>query len=236
MSAIDFDWGLAGLNRLKAKVAALVIVDVLSFSTAVDVATGRGAIVYPRPLGDLMAAERAAAAVGAVLARPRGAGGGQVSLSPQSLDRSAPGKKIMLPSPNGSRLSLLAGVGVPLFAGCLRNARAVADAVRPWVGQGGIGVIAAGERDRDNGLRFAIEDLVGAGAILAHLGGEMSAEANMARRAFEGAAPDLNDLIVRSVSGRELAERGFAGDVDYALRRDVSVGAPRLIDGAFQRV
>src|SRR3979490_3215918 len=79
--------GLAGIEALRERVAVFVIVDVLSFSTAVDVAVSRGAIVYPFPYGEQVAAQIAADRVGAVLAQPRRAGGGQFSLSPVTLRR-----------------------------------------------------------------------------------------------------------------------------------------------------
>jgi len=54
------EWGLAGIEALRERVAVFVIVDVLSFSTAVDVAVSRGAIVYPFPYGEQVAAQIAA--------------------------------------------------------------------------------------------------------------------------------------------------------------------------------
>ena len=42
-----FDWDSAGAKGLAPAVDVLVVVDILSFSTAVDVAVARGAVVYP---------------------------------------------------------------------------------------------------------------------------------------------------------------------------------------------
>jgi 2-phosphosulfolactate phosphatase len=107
-----------------------------------------------------MAGVKALQQVGAVLAHPRKAAGGQLSLSPASLQAVAPGTRLMLPSPNGSRLSLACG-DKPVLTGCLRNAAAVAQAARQIARGGAIGVIPAGERCPDESLRPAIEDLLG---------------------------------------------------------------------------
>ncbi|MGZ0188166.1 MAG: 2-phosphosulfolactate phosphatase, partial [Alphaproteobacteria bacterium] len=65
------EWGLEGVRSLKGRVAVLVIVDVMSFSTAVDVATSRGASVIPFRHGDPCAAQSVAREQGAELAGPR---------------------------------------------------------------------------------------------------------------------------------------------------------------------
>ncbi len=97
-----------------------------------------------------------------------------------------------------------------------------------------IGVVPAGERWPDGGLRPAIEDLIGAGAILDRLGVACSPEARIARDASRRAGTELGALIRGSVSGRELSERGFAGDVDIAVQQEVSSAVPILRDGAYQ--
>jgi 2-phosphosulfolactate phosphatase len=223
---------MAGIGALRGRVAVIVIVDVLSFSTAVDVAVSRGAMVYPLPYGEVDRAQAAAALVGAVLARPRRAGA-QFSLSPASLAAIPEGTKLMLPSPNGSRLSL-AGGDTPVLAGCLRNAAAVAQAARRIAGEGDVAVVPAGERWPDGSLRPAIEDLLGAGAIIHHLGLPCSPEAQIARDAYRSAGIAVAALIRASVSGRELIDGGFPRDVEIAVEECVSARAPLLSGGAYR--
>jgi len=230
------EWGLSGIGALHEHVTVLVIVDVLSFSTAVDVAVSRGAIVYPFPFADERGAQAAAERVGAVLAHPRRTATGQFSLSPASLLSIQPGTKLMLPSPNGSRLSVAASRTpnrISVLAGCLRNASAVARAARVIAGDQAIGVIPAGECWPDGSLRVATEDLLGAGAILDRLDLACSPEAQVARDAYRAAGHEVASLIRLSVSGRELVERGFSGDVDLALEQDVSASVPILAEGAY---
>ncbi len=230
------EWGLAGVAALHPHVGALVIVDVLSFSTAVDIAVSRGASIHPYPFDDPRGAEAAAARSGAVLASRRSANAG-FSLSPASLLAIPPGTALMLPSPNGSRLSFAASHApgrVAVLAGSLRNAAAVARAALLLAEGRAVGVIAAGERWPDGSLRPAIEDWLGAGAILDRLGSTCSAEAEVARDAYRAAGDGVARLIRLSVSGRELVDRGFAGDVDLAVEEDVSATAPVLRDGVYR--
>jgi 2-phosphosulfolactate phosphatase len=232
MASVVCEWGLAGIEAWRQRAAAFVIVDVLSFSTAVSVAVERGARIIPFAFGDPQAAAAEAARRGAVAASPRRTLGGQLSLSPASLRRVARGDRILLPSPNGSRLSLATG-DVPTFCGGLRNAAAVAEAAMAEVGEGTVAVIAAGERWPDHSLRPAIEDWLGAGAIIQAMAARENAEARLARLAFEAAAPDLAALLRASLSGRELIDRGFAEDAEIALDLNADRCAPRLADGAY---
>jgi 2-phosphosulfolactate phosphatase len=68
------EWSLAGVHALAAGSAAVIIVDVPSFSTAADIAVARGAAVSHYRWREPSAAELAAAR-GALLAGKRAAGG-----------------------------------------------------------------------------------------------------------------------------------------------------------------
>lgn len=226
---IRCEWGEHGVAALAPISDVVVIVDVLSFSTSVDVATARGALVYPYR-GPAHDAGDFAASVHAVLAE-RGRPKGGYSLSPSSLMQIEAGTRIVLPSPNGSTLTL-AAQPAPVIAGCLRNAQAVAQAAQK-IGTR-IAVIPAGERWLDqHSLRPSFEDLVGAGAIISFLGGSRSPEADSAVAAFQMAQPRLEEDLCRCSSGKELIERGFIEDVKIASQFNTSLVAPVLVAGGF---
>jgi 2-phosphosulfolactate phosphatase len=213
------EWGEAGLSALLPVSDVVVIVDVLSFCTCVDVAVGRSVEILPYRWRDDSAREFARLH-GAELASARGEG---FSLSPRSYANAAPGTRVVLPSPNGASLTL-AAAGRPVFAGCLRNASAVAAAARQTGRR--IAVIPAGEWWPDGSFRPCLEDLLGAGAILEKLPGAASPEARTAVAAFLSMRHDLRSALRGSVSGRELIERGFEDDVLIAAELDVSKNAP----------
>ena len=225
------EWGASGIAHLAPVCDVVIIVDVLSFSTCVDVAVGRGAVVYPY-VWERDALEDFAAKVGAVVAGSRRKEE-RYSLSPSSLVRIASGTRLVLPSPNGSALSMATG-SKPTFAGCLRNARSVAHAALE-IGSD-ILVLPAGERWDDGTLRPAIEDLIGAGAIISHLAeaGTLSPEAQIALSVYKAAWDTLYATLAESGSGRELVERGFRKDVELASDVDCSDCAPVLRDGAYR--
>lgn len=154
------------------------------------------------------------------------------SLSAPTLQEIPDGTRLLLPSPNGSHLSF-AAKRKTVFAGCLRNAAAVAKEAMKTVGNGTLAVIPAGERWKDGSLRPAIEDLIGAGAIISELTGSLSQEAVVARDAFGSARPDLLNRLMGSVSGLELCERGFPEDVEIAAKFNVSACAPVLREHSY---
>ena len=228
--AVRCEWGLAGVQQVAPGCDAVVIVDVLSFSTCVEVATARGGVIYPYG-GAAENAETFAHARNAHLAsRDRTQ---PFSLSPHKLSTVKAGTRLVLPSPNGSTLSAATGP-VPTFAACLRNAAAVAAAVQATGSR--IAVIPAGERWRSDGsLRPALEDWLGAGAVIQHLTGPKSPEALAAEQIFRLYEADLPGVLRQIASGIELIEDGFAEDVALAAQLNISQTVPRLLDGAYQQ-
>ena len=241
--AYRFDWGPHGLRTLAPGADVVVVVDVLRFTTAVCAALEAGCTVLPYRWAD-DGAPAFAAARGALLAGRRE--DGELSLSPTDLLATPPGSRIVLPSPNGSALSIAAReLGARhLLAGCLRNATAVAARARQLaaLGTGIVAVVAAGERwhGTTGPIRPAVEDLLGAGAVLAALDPAAavsqpgcSPEAAAARAAFVAARPRLHEALIASGSGRELLQCGWADDVAVAAAHDVTHVVPELVGDEF---
>jgi len=131
--------------------------------------------------------------------------------------------------------------GAPVLVGGIRNARAVADHVlelqRARAARTSIAIIAVGSSDdTDAGaLRFAVEDLLGVGAVVAALGdlgidhaSPDAAVAGEGYRALRGAA---RHLLSASGTGRELAAAGRSHVVQDAAARDAASVVPVLVDG-----
>jgi 2-phosphosulfolactate phosphatase len=217
------EWGPNGVTAL-APADVTIVIDVFSFTTCVDVAVSRGVTILPYPWNDALAAEFARTYGAELAGRRRQA---QYSLSPQSYLDAPSGLRCVLPSPNGAQVTLAAARIAPvLLAGSLRNARAVAEAAQQ---QGTIfNVIPAGERWPDGSLRPALEDWLGAGAILRWLPGSRSPEAEAAVDLFERHRETLLATLDQCGSGRELAERGHDQDTLIAGQLDVSWCVPRF--------
>ena len=137
------------------------------------------------------------------------------------------------PPPNGSTLSLATGATSHphTLAGCLRNSRSVA-AFAARIGRR-VAVIPCGERWPDDSLRPAVEDLLGAGAIISHLTGSKSPEAKTAHAAFAASRTDLARIFATCASGQELIHRDFHADVEHASRLDCSNTAPLLCGDSY---
>jgi 2-phosphosulfolactate phosphatase len=249
---VRFEWGPVGAAAVAPGAAAVVVVDVLSFTTTLTLAVEHGIAVLPFPWHDAQRAVAAARRHDATLAVGRSrAGPGEISLSPATLLDPPPGvRRLVLPSPNGSAISaaLSAGDGdagasgsgasaggATVVGAALRNASAAAAWVDREAAGRPIAVIAAGERWPDGSLRPAIEDLWGAGAVIDALPGQrsLSPEAAGALSAYASIAGSVSDALTSSGSGRELAGTGFEADVAVAMQESVSEAVPVLRQGWF---
>ena len=78
---VCFEWGLSGVSTLAPVSEVVIIVDVLSFTTCVDIVVGNGGQVYPYR-GQAEALEDFAESVDALVARHGRQPGAGYSLSP----------------------------------------------------------------------------------------------------------------------------------------------------------
>lgn len=226
---IRLEWGLKGVEELAPISDVIIIVDVLSFSTCVDIATNNGALIYPYRWKDDSAFEFAKD-MNATLANFDRKYSEEFSLSPTSLLNIKSSTKLVLPSPNGSTLSLATGE-TPTLCGSLRNANAVAIKAKSFGNR--ISIIPAGEQWEDKSIRFAFEDLLGAGAIISYLTGNLSPESKIGLNLFESSKKTISKDIKECSSGKELIARGFENDIFLATQLNASSNVPQLIQNYF---
>ncbi|WP_189059534.1 2-phosphosulfolactate phosphatase [Longimycelium tulufanense] len=233
---VRLEWGREGVEVLGRSCGVLVVVDVLTFSTTVDLVVARGSKVLPLRWRDERARGEAHQRK-AVLGVAENGWPARPSRLPDLPNRAM----LAVPSPNGATLSAAAAeTDAVVLAGCLRNAGAVGAAATGIAGGHPIGVIPAGERwgaGHREGLRPAVEDFLGAGAVVAALadaGTTLSPEAELAAEALAAARPRLTELIANCSSGREVVQAGFADDAVLAAQLDSSRTVPMLVDGVFE--
>ncbi len=236
---VRFDLGWRGAREAAARGDAIVVVDVLRFSTAVAAAVAQGVAIYPCPLdgdADAIAAQHGAEVAGRAWDDPA-----RFSLSPGSFADAPVGMRVVLSSLNGAMCAVAAERGSHVFTGALVQASAVASAVRELLDTTTltVTVLACGERwqqpSDDGALRFAVEDYLGAGAILTRIARDLSPEAEVCAAAFADAEPRLSPIIGDCASGRELRARGRDQDVRDASTIDAYDVVPVLRDGCFVR-
>ncbi|WP_300267385.1 2-phosphosulfolactate phosphatase [Microbacterium sp.] len=122
-----------------------------------------------------------------------------------------------------------------VLLGALRNATAVAQTVLALQHQRqrrlSVSVIAAGEQTPAGDLRFAVEDQLGAGAIIAALSDlgidHTSPEAATACESARGLRRAMRHLLTASASGRELAD-----GVDATARIEAAGVVPTSVAAA----
>lgn len=243
-SRIRLEWGPTGAAAVTADADVVVVVDVLSFTTTLSIATRRGTRVLPFRWKDdraaaYAAAQRATLAVGRFEARHLD--DPPPSLSPAQLLTSRYVDRLVLPSPNGSTICAAvrdAGTGASVVGASLRNRAAVARWLLSRLAEGAtVAVVASGERWPDDTLRPAVEDLWGAGAVLdlvlADAEVPVSVEARHAVAAWQAVAVRIGTELEGCASGQELVDAGFGADVAAAAEVDADDVVPVLTDDGF---
>lgn len=233
------DWGLTGAIAAARRGDRIVIVDTLSFSTTVATALSRGMTIVPCASRDDLEAARTSWPDGELAVRREDVPArGRVSLSPVSFladDLDPVPTTVIVWSPNGATCCRHARDegAAEVLVGAIVNASAVGRHVS--AGSGNVTVIACGERrhgmmDEPHGFRVALEDELGAGAIIASLDDsiDLSTEADMALERFVERRSELDHLLQQCESGRELLDRAYESDVFHAGRHNAYDVVPRL--------
>ncbi|MFD1735464.1 2-phosphosulfolactate phosphatase [Bacillus salitolerans] len=234
------EWGRRGAREAAERGDIVIIVDVLSFSSTVISALEMGAVIFPYP--PHLDGEEYANIVKAeyILGRAEASKRGKATLSPVSFSHEHANKKFVLSSMNGSFCTWIAKKTQAVLVGGILNAEAVASVANQISKQrkASITIIPCGEqwnetREYEDTLRPAVEDYLGAGAILSYLGGDKSPEAKICMAGFLSVREKIEDVIWECGSGRELRERGFDADVKHCIRLNTYKTVPMLQDGYF---
>jgi len=200
-----------------------VVFDVLRATTTMTAALAAG-VKEIHIFGDIASAREAAARAAG---EPKPLLCGEVhALMPSGFDLgNSPGaldpalhkaRTLFMSTTNGTRAILAAREAKLLLIGALVNASAVARAV---VASGlDVTLLCAGT----NGMP-AIEDVIGAGAVIDAIGGRAKLEsdlAQMALRLLQGARDDLRSAMAEGAGGRNVTAAGLDPDIDFAGRLD----------------
>ena len=169
--AYRFDWGPNGLRALAPEAEVLVLVDVLRFTTAVCAALEAGATVLPYRWADDGAAAFAGRQRGGARRDARARRAVAVADGPAAPANRGRGSCCRRPTARRWPSPPPSTAPATCSPACLRNATAVATAAAALAGGGPIALVAAGERwhGSTGPLRPSVEDLIGAGAVLAAL-------------------------------------------------------------------
>ena len=218
-------WGAEWQNWEANPPDIAVVVDVLTFSTVIDVALAARLKCFVPPVD-------ASSSVypGALWTGRREAGG--ISLSPDSMSGLPTGCEVAFQSPNGGAcVRSMLGQVLTVAIGCMRNAGAMAD----WIGtreRARVALVACGERWPNRSMRPALEDWLGVGAIAVCLPlSSLSVNACAARVAYLDAENRLDEVLYETRSGQELLERGYPADIKWTQAIDALRAVPIVTRG-----
>lgn len=138
------------------------------------------------------------------------------------------GESLVITTSNGTRI--LEGMNAKALIGSFVNAKAVAKAAYK-IADDHIEIVMAGV----NG-RFAIEDFLGAGAIISNLTNyeldEMALSAYMASRDEKM----VNEAVMNSRSATGLKKLGYNKDISFSIKKDIYNVVPIYKEGIIKRL
>lgn len=190
-------WGFKLADDIVLQYDVCIMVDVLSFSTSLDLLINAKENAPNMPATDNF----------------------MHHLTPQSLH---------IPSPVGLPLQLNLHP-VPVLAGCLRNARAVARAAMQLGNT--VLVIPMGDKLAEEEFKTCSEDFIAAGAIISYMKGSRSAESNAALDIYNSSKGNIEEMVKLSTSARQMMLHGFLVEVDQACQFNRSKNVPLLEEG-----
>jgi 2-phosphosulfolactate phosphatase len=138
--------------------------------------------------------------------------------SPGAFSASHAGRTLFMCTTNGTRAIIAAQRAGGAFIGALVNAGAVAERLAKR--NRDVTLLCAGTDNKP-----ALEDLLGAGAVLDALSKQIDLEihgdvARIARRLFQSARHDLRSALRESQGGRNLIAVELEADIDFCARLD----------------
>ncbi len=136
--------------------------------------------------------------------------------SPGGFNASHRGATLFMATTNGTRAIVAAQGAAAVFVGALVNAAAVARAVSKDGRD--VTLLCAGTDGQ-----IAMEDLIGAGAVIAEIQRRMPVEisgdaARVAQRLFDSARNDLLAALRDAQGGRNVIAAGLDADIEFAAR------------------
>jgi 2-phosphosulfolactate phosphatase len=199
----------------------IIVVDVLRFTSMVATAVHYGMRVAP-------SAKNRVFDVPDPVSVRHARGADFRKLSPLEISEADRGTSVVVPSPNGSAASDALRDAPVLMAGCLLNAKAVADAALAFGRD--ITIVACGELNFKTGeRRRALEDTIGAAAIAYYAGSD-----DLICEKFLLHKSRLDYFLLSTTSGVELIHRGRRDEVLYCAQLNHLSSVPILKDGAFK--
>ena len=138
------------------------------------------------------------------------------------------------------------------YIGCFLNARVVGNHITEVARERNydVTIIAAGEKrgietgeqieyfgdEKGFGRVFAVEDYLGAGAIISYIDLQKTVEAEVCESAFKTSEKRLKELLLKSFSGRYLVQTKRKEDVEWSAQLNYYDVIPIVREGRIEKL